>query len=147
MIPLKDTVFRRLFPLMTWTIICLNAAVFFLELHIPSQDLNEFMLAFGIVPAKYAGAGSLALVDYLDVITSMFIHGGWLHIIGNMWFFYLFGGSVEDRMGHWRFLIFYILCGISAAVIYIFFDPVRYSFHRGIRCHRGGHGSLYFDVS
>ena len=123
MIPLKDSVFRRLFPLMTWTIICLNAAVFFLELHMPSEVLNEFVFTFGVVPARYAGAGPLSTIDYMDVITSMFIHGGWLHIIGNMWFFYLFGGSVGGRMGHWRFLIFYILCGVSAGATYIIFDP------------------------
>lgn len=122
MIPLKDTVLRRLFPLISWTIILLNFIVFFFEISLPPGALREFIIIFGVVPARFSQPGTLPLIDYLDVVTSMFIHGGWLHIIGNMWFFFLFGRSLEDRMGHMRFLTFYFLCGISAGATYIIFD-------------------------
>lgn len=122
MIPLKDTVARRLFPLITWVIILLNSAVFLFEISLPPEALKEAVAIFGVVPARFSQPGPLPVIDYLDVITSMFIHGGWLHIIGNMWFFFLFGRSLEDRMGHLRFLAFYLLCGISAGATYIIFD-------------------------
>ncbi len=122
MIPLKDTVIRRLFPFITWTIILLNFVVFFFEISLSPEALQQVVIIFGVVPARFAVPGPLPVIDYLDIITTMFIHGGWLHILGNMWFFYLFGRSLEDRMGHFRFLVFYFLCGITASLTYIIFD-------------------------
>jgi membrane associated rhomboid family serine protease len=122
MIPLKDTVTRGLFPLITWSIILLNFAVFFFEISLTPESLREFVIIFGVVPARLSQPGPVPVIDYLNVVSSMFIHGGWLHIIGNMWFFYLFGRSLEDRMGHTRFLAFYLLCGITAGATYIIFD-------------------------
>ncbi len=127
MIPLKDNIFRREFPSMTWMLILANAAVFWFELSLPEEVLNQIVQVFGIVPARYAELGLFpawrySLSRYLPLVTSLFLHSGWLHIIGNMWFLYLFGGSVEDRLGHARFLLFYLLCGISAGLAYVIFD-------------------------
>jgi membrane associated rhomboid family serine protease len=127
MIPLKDNVFRREFPVMTWIIILVNAAVFLFEISLPPDALNQVIQVFGLVPARYVELGlspgsRFSVLRYLPLVTCMFLHGGWLHIIGNMWFLYLFGGSVEDRIGHSRYLFFYLLCGIIAGLSYIVFD-------------------------
>ena len=122
MIPLKDTIPHRGFPLMTWTIILLNGIIFIFEISIPKDLLQQLFYLFGLVPAKYsypkwAFIHGLPFDDYLSFLTNMFLHGGWLHILGNMWFLYLFGSRVEDQMGHIRFLIFYLLSGIAASAI------------------------------
>src|SRR6185503_6876264 len=78
------------------------------------DELNQFIGAFGVVPAYFS---------WPTLITSMFLHGGWMHVIGNMWYLWIFGDNVEDRMGHFRFLVFYLLCGIVAAFGQILIDP------------------------
>ena len=87
--------------------------------------LEEFTYYFGIVPTEYTGRRGrhLPLIDYLSFLTTMFLHGGWLHFLGNMWFLKIFGSKVEDRMGHGRFLVFYLIVGILASMTYIFFSP------------------------
>src|SRR5713101_7598263 len=105
MIPLRDVIPSRTVPFVTVTIIVLNAAAFVLEISMPSRDLNEFLFAWGVVPATLRPA---------TLLTSMFLHGGWSHIIGNMWYLWIFGDNVEDRFGHGRFLVFYLLCGMTA---------------------------------
>ncbi len=124
MIPIKDTVLRREFPWMTWVIILLNSLVFLFETSLPADILERLIYTFGVVPAQLSGqeSGLAHPASYLPLMTSMYLHGGWLHIIGNMWFLYLFGGSVEESIGHVRYFFFYTLCGISAALIYIFSD-------------------------
>jgi membrane associated rhomboid family serine protease len=123
MFPLKDTIPRIGFPFVTWTLIILNGIIFLFEITVPKDILERIFYLFGLVPARYsyprwAFMHGLPFDDYLAFLTNMFLHGGWLHIIGNMWFLHLFGGTVEDRMGHGRFLIFYLLSGIAASVIY-----------------------------
>jgi membrane associated rhomboid family serine protease len=108
---------------MTWLIILANGLVFAYELSLPPPVLKGFFFDFGIVPARYFHSGGLSgaglpLLDYLPFLSSMFLHGGWAHILGNMWFLYLFGDNVEDRMGHVRFLVFYLLSGLSAGAIH-----------------------------
>jgi membrane associated rhomboid family serine protease len=127
MIPLKDTIRHRGFPAVTLVIIVLNAVVFLYEISIPKDLLLRFFYLFGLVPARYsyprwAIIHGLSFDDYLSFVTAMFIHGGWLHIIGNMWFLYLFGSSVEDRLGHLRFSLFYFLAGVTASVVYYLLD-------------------------
>ncbi|HPC72947.1 MAG TPA: rhomboid family intramembrane serine protease [Syntrophales bacterium] len=127
MIPLKDTVYRREFPIMTWLIILVSTAVFYYELSLPREVLEQVFYSFGVVPARYSDHGALSvsqvpLPAYLPLITSLFLHGSWLHIIGNMWFLYIFGGSVEDRIGHGRYLFFYLLCGIISGLTFVLFD-------------------------
>jgi membrane associated rhomboid family serine protease len=127
MIPIKDTIPRVGFPSLTWTLIAINGIIFIFEISIPQNILSQIFYVFGLVPARYslpkwAYIHGLSFDDYLSFLTNMFLHGGWLHILGNMWFLYLFGSRVEDRMGHIRFLIFYLLSGIAANVIFFLVD-------------------------
>lgn len=124
MIPIRDTIPHRRFPFTTWFIILLNGVVFFFELSLPEEVLRQFTYIFGVVPERYFNPELvLNQGNYLPFLTSMFLHGGWLHLIGNMWFLYLFGDNVEDCMGHLRFLIFYLLSGIAASLIFVYFAP------------------------
>ncbi len=115
MIPIKDTVPRIGFPLVTWALIILNGTVFLFELSLPREVLEQIFYLFGLVPARFTYPKEA--LTYLPFLTNLFLHGGWLHILGNMWFLHLFGDNVEDRMGHLRFLIFYLLSGVMSNVI------------------------------
>jgi len=106
MIPLRDVIPSRTTPYVTVTLIFLNAIVFLYELSLGSS-LNQFIFAFGLVPAEFS---------WLTVFSSMFLHGGLLHVGGNMLYLWIFGDNVEDRVGHGRFVAFYLLCGIAAAL-------------------------------
>jgi membrane associated rhomboid family serine protease len=119
MIPIKDTVQSRSVPVVTWAIILLNAIVFFYELSLPPGELEQFIAAFGMIPARLATDPDA----WVTLLTCMFLHGGWLHIIGNMWMLYLFGDNVEDRMGPVRYLLFYVLCGLVAGVTQYVANP------------------------
>ena len=127
MIPIKDTIPHIGIPLITWIIILLNGIIFIFEISIPKDLLEEVFYLFGLVPARYsyhqwALTHGLSPSDYLPFLTNMFLHAGWLHIIGNMWFLHIFGRGVEDHMGHIRFLIFYLLTGLSANIIFYVLD-------------------------
>ena len=114
MIPLRDVIPSRTVPFLTISIIVVNALAWFYELGLPREELPVFLRQFGVVPAYFSPP---------TLITSMFLHGSWSHVLGNMWYLWIFGDNVEDRMGHFRFLIFYLLCGIIAAVGQILIDP------------------------
>src|SRR5262245_45114590 len=114
MIPLRDVIPSRTVPYLTVSIIILNALAWFYELSLPREDLPVFLQQFGVVPAYFAPP---------TLISSMFLHGSWSHVLGNMWYLWIFGDNVEDRMGHFRFLIFYLLCGIVAALGQMVIDP------------------------
>jgi membrane associated rhomboid family serine protease len=114
MIPLRDVIPSRTTPFVTITIIILNALAWLFELSLPHDDLTQFLTSFGVVPAYFA---------WPTLITSMFLHGSWSHVIGNMWYLWIFGDNVEDNVGHGRFVIFYLLCGIAAAFGQIVADP------------------------
>ena len=121
MFPIRDTIPSRGVPVVTWCLIAINALVFLFELSLPARDLERFFYTFGMVPARYNGVGWTNPADLLDAdwwpfLTMMFVHGGWIHILGNMWTLYLFGDNVEDRMGPVRFLAFYLLCGLVAGI-------------------------------
>lgn len=127
MVPLKDTVPHSGLPMMTWLLIALNVAIFIFEISIPKDFLLNLFYLFGLVPAKYtypkwAYLHGLPFDHYLSFFTNIFLHAGWLHIIGNMWFLYLFGSRVEEHTGHGRFLIFYLLAGIAASAAYFALD-------------------------
>jgi membrane associated rhomboid family serine protease len=116
MIPLRDVIPSRTTPYITITIIVLNALAWLAEIVIDgSGDLPLFLQLYGVVPADFAPA---------TLITSMFLHGSWMHVIGNMWYLWIFGDNVEDRLGHGRFIVFYLLCGILAALGQIALDPL-----------------------
>jgi rhomboid family protein len=127
MIPIRDDTPRFSTPVVTYFIIALNAVVFLYELSIGAQSqhaLNAFVAQFGIVPRVETAVltGQTALnptAALIPMLTSMFLHGGWLHIIGNMWFLWIFGDNIEDYLGHFKYLIFYLLSGITAAVVHI----------------------------
>src|SRR5262245_53002975 len=114
MIPLRDVIPSRTVPYLTVSIIILNALAWFYELSLPREDLPVFLQQFGVVPAYFAPP---------TLISSMFLHGSWSHVLGNMWYLWIFGDNVEDRMGHFRFLLFYLLRGIVAALGQIVIDP------------------------
>ncbi len=128
MFPLQDSIPARFPPVMMWSLVVLNSVLFLLELSLPPKTLEWIVYLFGIVPARYthpewATVVGFPLDDYWPFLTSMFLHGGWMHIIGNMWFLWLFGDNVEDRMGPLRFLLFYLACGVIAAVIHVLVNP------------------------
>ena len=114
MIPLRDVIPSRTTPYITVTIIVLNALAWGVELTLPHEELNDFLTVYGVVPAY---------LSWPTLITSMFLHGSWSHVIGNMWYLWIFGDNVEDRVGHGRFIIFYLLCGIAAALGQVAVDP------------------------
>jgi membrane associated rhomboid family serine protease len=106
MIPLRDIVPSRTTPIVTISLIVANVLVFLYELTL-GRAVNDFTLYFGLVPAAFS---------WVAVLTSMFLHGGLFHVAGNMLYLWIFGDNVEDRMGHGRFLVFYLLCGTAAAL-------------------------------
>jgi membrane associated rhomboid family serine protease len=128
MLPIRDTIPGRNPPVAVWLIILANAFVFLLELMMPEPVLRDFFYLFGVVPARYTHPDWAVWVgfpadDFWPFLTSMFLHGGWTHILGNMWTLWIFGDNVEDRMGPVRFFIFYLLCGIAAGVVHWFVNP------------------------
>src|SRR5437016_9352657 len=113
MIPLRDTNPSETVPFVNYALIAANAAAFLFELSL-GNGLNGFIAIFGVVPARLMGdlqSMRIDLLTFLPLVTSMFLHGGWLHLLGNMLFLYVFGDNVEDRFGHGKYLLFYFLAG------------------------------------
>ncbi len=119
MIPLRDTIRSKTFPVVNWSLIVLNVLVFLVEASTP--HVNALVKTWGVVPARVLLHPNLHAV--LTLFTSMFLHGGWSHLISNMLALYIFGDNVEDRMGSGRYLLFYLLCGLAAALTHIAFNP------------------------
>jgi len=114
MIPLQDINPSRTRPYVTWLLIAANVLVFLFELMLDmSGELEGFIYSAGLVPATITG--NLFSPTLLTVFSSMFLHGGWTHLLGNMLYLWIFGDNIEDRMGHARFVVFYLLGGIAAA--------------------------------
>jgi membrane associated rhomboid family serine protease len=116
MFPLRDTQPSYSRPLVTVLIIILNVVVFLHEFSLDEYSRNYFIAQYGLVPLR------LSLSRFWPVFTSMFLHGGWMHIIGNMWFLWIFGDNVEDALGHFKYLVFYVLCGIAAGMTQVLFS-------------------------
>ena len=128
MIPLRDTVPSRRTPLVTWTLIALNAAVFFFELSLGPAPLQRLFEGFGLVAARFTDPLWAASMGYptgttIPIFTSMFLHLNWAHALVNLWTLWIFGDNVEDRMGHARFLLFYILTGLLAGIVHCLVHP------------------------
>jgi membrane associated rhomboid family serine protease len=120
MIPFRDNIPSRSFPIITILLIAINIAVFLYELAL-GRYLEPYLMHYGIVPANvFAWPESDLPVSTVAVpfLTSMFLHGGWLHLIGNMWYLWIFGDNVEDRLGHFTYLVFYLLCGFGAGIVH-----------------------------
>jgi membrane associated rhomboid family serine protease len=123
MIPIRDALRSRTFPVVNVVIIVLNVLAFLWQLA-QGPDLKDALYLYGVVPLRYSDPGLSAhftrFQQYLPFLTSMFLHGGFLHIIMNMWFLYIFGDNIEDRLGHIRYLVFYLLCGVAAGLVHLF---------------------------
>ncbi len=129
MIPIQDSTPRRCPPVMTYSLIALNGLVFLMETTLPQRLLQDFFYLFGVVPALATHAffsGDIAVTGHVlvSLFTCMFVHGGWIHIIGNMWTLWIFGDNVEDAMGPGRFLLFYLTSGICASLIHVAMNPL-----------------------
>lgn len=120
MIPLKDNVPSRHWPVVNILIIVLNILIFIFEVSLGGR-VNSLIGTFGVTPAKFFNYTLGAQVTLLT--TSIFLHGGWLHVLGNMLYLWIFGDNVEDRMGHLRYFLFYILVGYIATLTYIYLNP------------------------
>jgi membrane associated rhomboid family serine protease len=107
MFPLRDTQPSYSKPVVTILLIAVNILVFLFEFSLDDYSRNQFISVYGLTPDNFS---------VLKIFTSMFLHGGWLHVLGNMWFLWIFGDNIEDILGHGKYLAFYLLCGVAAAL-------------------------------
>jgi membrane associated rhomboid family serine protease len=124
-IPLKDLNPHRAYPIVNTALILTNVAVFVYQLTLPPNYFHSFVLANATIPDRFpaALAGQLPLqAAILPLLTSMFLHGGFVHIVGNMLFLWIFGDNVEDFYGHFAYLLFYLVCGIGAGLLHVLFN-------------------------
>ncbi len=128
MVPIRDDNPTTITPYVTYGLIAANIAVFVYELTLTPEQLSAFLQYFAVVPKQLtAGFGGASFYhpvpEWMTLITSQFLHGGFLHVGGNMLFLWIFGNNVEDKLGHSRYLIFYLACGALAALSQWFFSP------------------------
>ena len=113
-------------PIVTWALIALNVLVFFMEIARPEAALQSFIQSWGVVPREYAAGHDIApLINapfWFTLFSSMFLHGGWMHLGGNMLYLWIFGDNIERSMGGLKFLIFYLVCGLAASFAHIMFN-------------------------
>jgi membrane associated rhomboid family serine protease len=120
MIPFRDNIPSRSFPIVTVLLIVINILAFLYELAL-GRYLEPFLFSYGVIPALvFAWPSSDVPLSAVAVpfLTSMVLHGGWMHLIGNMWYLWIFGDNVEDRLGHFTYLLFYLLCGFGAGIVH-----------------------------
>lgn len=110
MIPLRDTQRSNSTPVVTVLLIVANCLVFLYELSLGPHTRNYFVHVYGLVPDRMV---------LRSLVTCMFLHGGWMHLIGNMWFLWVFGDNIEDALGHFQYLVFYLLCGVAAGLAHV----------------------------
>lgn len=119
MIPLKDTIKSSKFPVVNTILIIVNILIFIYEFSL-GKEINQFIFNYGLIPASVTSFSEIGFIDRISpFFTSMFLHGSWLHMIGNMLFLYIFGDNVEDKMGHFKYIIFYLLVGFLAAILQV----------------------------
>lgn len=114
MFPIKDTIRSRTFPIVNWMLILANVLIFLYENSLSPQQLDPFILRFALIPARI---DLFQPLTWYPLITHMFLHGGWFHLLSNMWFLMIFGDNVEDRLGSSRYLLFYLLGGIFGGLL------------------------------
>lgn len=126
MLPLRDDIPSSRFPAATVTLIVLNVLLFLHELSLGRQ-LEEFLVTFAVIPARYTHPEVAQLFTFSQQVfsffSSMFLHGGWLHLLGNMWTLWIFGDNVEDRLGRSRYVLLYLASGVAAAMLHILTNP------------------------
>lgn len=122
MFPIRDNIRSRSFPIVNWLLIIINGVVFFLEWSLSPEELTNFMSTFALTPALVSLSNPMSILPFF---THMFLHGSWVHIISNLWILFIFGDNVEDRMGSIKYLVFYLMGGIAAALVQFFLtsDP------------------------
>src|ERR1051326_8642830 len=113
MFPIKDTQRSYSTPFVTVLLIVVNVLVFLYETSLDPYSQNHFVAVWALTPARF---------HLIDMLTSMFLHGGWMHLLGNMWFLWVFVDNIEDVLGHGKYLIFFIACGLAAAATHLFFN-------------------------
>jgi hypothetical protein len=122
MIPIRDTVQARSYPLVNTAVIAVNVLIYFVEMA-QGGNLDRFLITYGLVPARYTvpeiRTHFTLFEQGFSFLSFMFLHGGFLHLLGNMWSLYIFGDNVEDRLGHSRYIVFYILCGVASGLSHL----------------------------
>src|SRR5207237_6344284 len=121
MIPIKDDTPTYSTPFINYLLIALNTLIFLFEVSLNPATRNAFVFQFGVEPIRILAGLGLANAHVpnpsaLPLLTSMFLHASWLHLIGNMWVLWIFGDNIEDYLGHFAYLTFYLLCGVIAAI-------------------------------
>jgi membrane associated rhomboid family serine protease len=127
MFPIANGVPLRYSPVATWGLITANCVIFLFQLSLSPSELEVFLDRYALIPARYFDAGgfdsAMSPTDYLPFVSNMFLHGGWLHLILNMWTLWLFGRAVEDQLGSLPYLAFYFACGLLASITHAAFNP------------------------
>jgi membrane associated rhomboid family serine protease len=119
--PLRDINPSRTFPIVNIALIAANVLAFLYELSL-GPGLERFLMQAAFIPSEYFAPGN-TIADARSVLTSMFLHGGWMHLIGNMLYLWIFGDNIEDRFGHLRYLVFYFLSGWAATLAHAYLEP------------------------
>jgi len=128
MIPIRDTAPCYSRPYVTWALMAI-CIVIFIALELVPENIHRYVVSiYGMVPARYTNPEWAIAMGYpqdyfLSFVTNLFLHGGWLHLIMNMWFLWIFADNIEDRMGRGRFIVFYLVCGLVATVIQWVYTP------------------------
>jgi hypothetical protein len=127
MFPLRDDNPAKTIPLVTWMLIALNVIVFLYQISLSPRAEQLLVYQYGAIPAVVTGSGALSqriavIPPFLSLLTNIFLHGGWMHLIGNMWYLWIFGDNVEEAMGRVRYLLFYLLAGLLASISQVFSD-------------------------
>jgi membrane associated rhomboid family serine protease len=122
LIPLRDDIPSSTFPIVNYILIAANLAVFGFELSL-GRSLDQYIYTHAVIPAQVVSVG-LTADQIVRMTVTMFFHGGWLHVLSNMLYLWIFGDNVEDRMGHFKYLLFYLLAGYVATFAHIFFYPL-----------------------
>ena len=120
MLPLRDNIPSRSLPLVTWALIVMNVLVFIYQTNLKPFALNNFINAYGVIPARL---DPVQPTTWMPLLSAIFLHGGWFHLISNMWVLFIFGDNIEDRLGHLKYLGFYVLGGIFANVLQAMITP------------------------
>ena len=127
MIPFKDNIPTRTNPVVTIAFIVINCVVHIYQQTLPLDTATGMVYLLGVVPARVTDLASWMFPGMqnpaVSLVSSMFMHGGWLHLGGNMLYLWIFGNNVEDAMGHFRFIVFYLLCGVAAAAAQVLSAP------------------------
>jgi membrane associated rhomboid family serine protease len=128
MIPIKNSVPARFPPTATYALIAVNVLAFLFQISLPARQQQAFLYMHGLVPARYTHPDWALQIGldpgaYSPFLTNTFLHGGWLHLIINMWTLWLFGGAVEDRLGSWRYVLFYLASGVAGSIAHAWANP------------------------